>query len=176
MSLAALLEAVRDRLRVELNLKDTVCDVEIRGDPPPFAGSVYFAVHPASKRSIIEDVFDENYEVGVTVTQRIIGVPIDRWGGEFLLRNFNSIDRRTREVAVQIHNQVDVLTRANNIITTDDPTQNGIIEPLRWTGTESPPRVVDGTWFTAQPETDVGLVVEVQFGGARRLEANLGEC
>ena len=162
----ALLEAVRDRIRTQLAYENSKCDVQIDGQPPPFAGEFYVAVHPAEWRvDTAVTPFDEHLGIDVTLTMRLSHVPRDHFGGGLFLKALTGMNVRLRAIVRQISMVYAVMTTANaNIVGTEK-----LYDPLRLAGAD-PPRVVSGAWFHAEEDEEAGLVRTLHFTRARRTQ------
>lgn len=172
MSQAALVIAVRDKLRTALNLTAAQCDVQIDGIPPPACGDLYVAVHPAGWRPELIECLDEWFDVDVTVTLRIPHQPQDRQGLNVWARALIGLEARLRAALVAIHGRPEVITAANQLI----PGQvNTLIEVLRFRHVDPKPRKVGPDWFGASSSgrgsRDQGLVQTITFGDARRVQS-----
>ena len=171
MSLAALLEASLQHIRHELNLDRKRSGIEEDGQPPPWCGEVYYAVHPTQWTPGAQDpndILDERFGLSVTITQRTAKYPQggQRMEGAYL-EAVKGLEERCRRVMLAMHLSYVVNGAANSLI---DGTHK-LCEPLRWRGTDAVPRKVDGTWFWAEPDAGSGLVMEVRFGDASRQQA-----
>ncbi len=178
MSLAALLQAVRDELRTVMGLPMIQIEVQEDGQPPPgMGGDLYLSVHPLSWRptSGAEVVLgiDESYSVGVTITKRIRHTPPDRIGREVYLKSLIGFEAIARKIMVAIHQSETVMERANQYIAasqTDDNGYDPILEWLRWSSTQEVPTRRDGSWLW---ETNLELASEtvtIVFSEARRIQ------
>jgi hypothetical protein len=78
MSMVALLQAVRHRLRDALTLKDSECDIGTDGQPHARAGERFLMVHPGPITNGQTECIDEYYSVKVTITRRLTYAPADR--------------------------------------------------------------------------------------------------
>lgn len=173
MSLAALLEATLTHLQKRLGLDEAHIGIEEDGQPPPWCGDVYYAIHPTSwtPDTIEPDKdLDERFGLAITVTQRTPQFPQgkQRMKGAYL-DAVKGLERRTRDVMLAIHLNYDLFGAANEIM-------KGTVtlcEPLRWLGTDARPTKVDALWFTSDapdPTSASGLVLESRFGNARRIQ------
>ncbi len=174
MSLSALLTAVRNHLRSELDIKSEECDCQPDGQPQPAFGSRYIAVHPTSWTpgdTRIDHGIDELFGVTCTITIRVSAVPRDRLMGEKFLKSLTGIEALARATAAVVHQNYDVMNAANAMIGGD----HKLMQPLFWNGTQMPPRMETGTWVwsTKAAEMDLvaALVLPVRFGNARRIQS-----
>lgn len=173
----ALLLAVVDEIRDSLGYDRTTClQAEPPGRPPPRVGDVYVAVHQGNGRNSAVNSLDTYWSFTVTVTQRVV-VPVDRIGDQMLVKkvaNESGFNGRCNRLGVLLGVNWDVLYRANNYLVQLAPDGSivyGFSEPAHWADS-TPPRVEGGDWFGAAPEAqDQGLVADLYFEGARRLQA-----
>ena len=186
--LDALLYAVQDHIRAAgMNYDQATCGVQDSGQPPPRCGNFFVAVHggksspgPANSRNL-----DELFGFSVTLTMRVT-VPLDRLGDQQFYRNIERIPLGYRQgfaakveqlrAFLHMNWRMTVLTgqtpnSANdNIIAWATGTVYGFVEPARFMGMEVA-RLVGGEWFAAEPEAeDIGLVSELRFDRAKRLQ------
>lgn len=170
----ALLEAVRDRIRAQLALRDSECEIEFDQMAPATVGVQYVVILPGG----ISDgpsysgghVIDEIMGVDVTVIIRATSVPRDRLRGVYL-RNLTSLNAVIQRVRDQIDFNYEVLAAANAIIYSETGSSEGFIEPLRFQGLQARPSKVSGDTFAATAEPAAGLARTVYFRGARRIQA-----
>lgn len=182
MSLAALLVGVRDELRSVLGIQAIQIGIQEDGQPPPGMGaSLYISVHPlrwkpTTSREIIQGL-DESYAIGVTITKRISYVPEDRKNEEVFLKSLVGFEKLSRRIMVAVHQNWDVIERANNYIIsqkTDDLEIDPVMEWLRWESTQEVPTPRDGTWLWETREEFIPRVasetVTIVFSEARRVQ------
>ena len=175
MSEPVLLEAVRDVIRIKLNLEPHSCDIEVNGQPPPpRCPEYYFAVWPAYWKpgpSGAGGAFDEELGVNVTVSKRSNRVPTDR--RRVFLENIHvNYAALVRQVAVEVHNaRIDIMVRANARLLVP----NRFCEPLRWVNSDPSPREVGPEWFHSEDYSTLvaGHSWTVYFGMARRVQTEL---
>lgn len=178
MSRRSLMLATRDLIRSGLNYADRECDVTFDGQPPPRAGKVFVAIHRGGRRSTARDSIDELYELIVTITLRV-NEPYDRLGTDLLEKAAQGMDDRGDALRAFLHMNYDVMNRANTLLITaanitkppqGSPNVYGFSEPLGFVSDDIP-RLVAGNWFHAASEAvEVGIVQNLTFGGARRLQ------
>lgn len=182
----ALMYAVRDRIRnAGFNFGVAECEIMDDGRPPPRCGKIFASVHGGRDRSTDSNNLMEYYEFCVTMTMRVV-VPLDRVGDQQIYRNIARVLVGERE---GFRAKVDQLRRllhmnwAMTVLTSQTPasandnlaswtsgTVYGFIEPARFTGATAP-RLVGGEWFGAEPDVeDIGIVSELSFARARRMQ------
>lgn len=189
MSMYALLQAVRNRLReatatggLAYNAKD--CDIAPpNGQPPPLCGPFFVAVHEGnlSGNQSYSDL-DTQYSVSVTVTMRLRGTPYDRWVQKELYgADDTSLDNRCRKIMALIHQDTidHRIINAANVLTPPPAvgyTVQGFVEPLRFERMDTA-REVGPAWFWADPSqpenqqiTNCGWAKTLRFTGARRIQ------
>lgn len=182
MSLAALLVGVRDELRSVLGIQDALIGIQEDGQPPPGIGAaLYISIHPlgwrpTTNREIIQGL-DESYSIGVTITKRISAIPEDRKDEEVFLKSLVGFEKLSRRIMVALHQNWDVIERANNFIIaqkTDDLEVDPIMEWLRWERTQEIPTPRDGSWLWETREELIPRVasetVTIVFSEARRVQ------
>jgi hypothetical protein len=180
MSLAALLQAVRDQISEELGIASSQCGIQEDGQPNPGMGAPYFvAVHPLAwvpteRGTELIHALDENYSIGVTITKRIRMVPQDRKDEEMLLKSLIGFEKLARRIMVAIHQNYVVLDRANGYVNALHDTNDdieGFIEMLRWRSTQAIPTPHDGSWLWEDPVDGVASEsVTIVFSEARRVQ------
>lgn len=157
------------------------------GRPPPRCGGVFVAVHGGLARP--GDANDRNlfelFGFSVTLTMRVT-VPLDRVGDQQIASNvalvplgqrqgFNARVERLRaflhmnwKITVMLGQQPP--SANDNLAAWSTGTVYGFVEPARYRPSEAP-RLVGGEWFAAEPDAeDVGIVEELRFDGAKRLQ------
>ena len=183
MSLACLLEAVRDELRDNLGIPDILCGIQSTGQPPPGIGTrlTYLAIHPISwtpysSREFIH-ALGESYSIGVTLSKRIAYAPQDRNAQEIFLKSLVGFEAVARQVMINIHQNYDIMARANGFIESRSLTnldKEGFIETLRWQRTDAVPSSHDASWFwDIDREGSVPLAsesLEIVFSQAGRIQ------
>lgn len=185
----ALMYAVRDHIRsAGFNFGIAECEIMDDGRPPPRCGNFFAAVHGGKDANSTRNNLDERYSFLVTLTMRVV-VPLDRVGDQQVYRNIARVLVAERE---GFRAKVDQLRRLlhmnwsltvltgqtpwsanDNLVAWTSGTVYGFIEPARYTGA-SDPRLVGGEWFASDPEAnDVGVVSELSFEGARRMQPQI---
>lgn len=194
MSTRAYVLAVRNTLRLAppsgLGYADRECDRSgPGGKPPPFAGKWFVTVWPGGGRQYNRDRYKVNREMDVivTLTMRVnesfdrIQDLLDAEGGDAAKGFYGRVQAIIELIHKDSYN-CHVMNRANTIIgdpgNGDEPT--GFRVPLMYVN-DSDPRYVGPDWFHADLEEHdgappVGVVSDIRFGGARRLQnpANIG--
>ncbi len=173
MSLPAILQATRDHLQAILAL-DPLKNLGVfeDGQPPPFTGDVYYAIHPtdwAPHPDAGDNVsLDEAFGIAVTITVRKRGMPRDKAPQELWLKAFTGLDKRLRQVMLAIAgpDRYTLQQRANTLMAGDV----GLSECFRWLGSDPMPVTQDGSWFWSEPEADAGWTMTARFGGMRRIQ------
>jgi hypothetical protein len=166
----ALLTAIRNRLRSELDYAPEACEIEFDEEIPPVVGDRYVAVLPGGvnagpyqgARGYLLDLV---HSVDVAVYFRIRAVPRDRRRDVFLSHTQNLTDEVERIIG-QIDRSYDLLNAANVLLADDGETQ-GFCEPLRFSRIDGRPRLAGPDVFAASGKDAVGLVRTVSFTGAR---------
>lgn len=184
----ALLYAVRDSIRAAgMNYDSRSCEVMDDGRPPPRCGNFFVAVHSgrSSPGGANERNLDELFGFSVTLTMRVT-VPLDRLGDQQIARNIELVplgqrqgfNHKVEQLRGFLHSnwRITVLTgqtpnSANdNLSAWATGTVYGFVLPAKYRG-EDIPKLVGGEWFAAAPDAkDMGVVTELRFDGARRLQ------
>lgn len=178
MSIFALLPAVRDHLRQQLNYTANECRVMRGPQPPARCGDIFLSIYALSWTPGDPDWnrgLDEYYGVACCISQRIPFLPDDERGEELYIKHGTGIETLARRIMTAIHQNIDVMGSANSLIA---DSANRIIEPLRWQTTDSQPVEVGPEWFSAETRTDrtgstpiAGWTMTVNFDRARRCQA-----
>ena len=181
MSLAALAQAVRDRLQavILMNGESTdanTCECTFTGKPKPIMGQLFLAVHILGWQGISGDNdLHESAQIGVTVTLRLGFAPEDRDGIAVWLAANTGLEPITRAVVKAIHKDyANVMNLANTkYIGTGSA---GFVTPLWFLGGGNP-TFQQASWFGAVPDpedpnsTPCGVSMELRFGKAERCQA-----
>jgi hypothetical protein len=184
MSMVALLQAVRHRLRDALTLKDSECDIGTDGQPHARAGERFLMVHPGPITNGQTECIDEYYSVKVTITRRLTYAPADR-AEQPLVVLTGSLYELAAQARAALHMNYDVLEACGGTFNADEElawtgghpfsladTVNGFIEPLVYKST-GVPMEKGPDWFWADAE-DVrapsGVALEMTFDGCRRVQ------
>lgn len=185
-----LLYAVRDGIRsASMNYGYAECEIMDDGRPSPRCGNVFVAIHGGTWRPAYAN--DRNlyelYDFSITLTMRVVGVSIDRIGDQLIARNIalvplaqrQGFNAKIEQLRAYLHmnwNRV-VLTgqtpnSANdNLAAWATGTVYGWVEPMRWRGPSTTPKLVGGEWFSSEPDAeDVGVMAEMRFTDAKRFQ------
>ncbi len=184
----ALLYAVREAIRAAgFNYGVKECEIMDDGKPPPMSGNWFVSVHggkerpgPANSRN-----FDGLYDYSVTLTGRIVNMPLDRVGDQMIARNVNiplaqrqGFNAKVDQLATFLHMnwRITVLqsqtppSANDNIAAWATGTVYGFVEPARFQGADVP-ALVGAEWFGAEPGSeDFAFKSELRFTGARRFQ------
>lgn len=169
-----------------MNYDQATCDIMDDGRPPPRSGNYFVAVHDGAMRSDTDNTLDERYEFSVTLTMRVVNVPLDRVGSQLLARNIARVPIGVRQGFYAKVDQLRALIHMNwNMVVTVGQVPNsandnlkqwatgivyGFCEPMRFVSMEAP-RLVGGEWFGAEPDAeDVGIKAALTFGRCRRIQ------
>lgn len=183
----ALLFAVRDGIRAQ-SFGYGVPEVDIMDDghPPERVGNIFVAIHEGQSRSTARRNLDEYFAFAITLTMRV-SVPVDRIGNTLLASKLArtsgkgqpSFNARMEQLRAFLHmnwrmtvmpNQTPPSANDNLCAWSARATEYGFIEPAGYIGRDKP-TLVGGEWFGATPEaSDVGLICEMRFDGARRMQ------
>lgn len=173
MSQRAILLAVRDQLRDVLNFTSDYCEVMLSdppGQPPPWFGEWFVAVHAGNWFGDKEENSEEVFGVNLTVTLRLPSVPADRWGLEVVTKEFEGLDKLLEMIRAAVHfdpQRYKILEIANRYITTKF---NGFKEPLKFTD-GGRPSIKNGSWVWADSKEPYAAVAQTMtYNGARRVQ------
>jgi len=159
-----LLAATVTHLKTQLSLDDTNCSEEPEGQPPPFSGELYYAVHQGewSNRSDLD--YDETYGLMVTITKRATFAPVDREYSSV----FQSLRTLAAALRTKIHMNYPLINAANVLLT---GAVNGFIEPLVFLSADIPQaKGPDWFWAEGDNEPHAGAAITLTFGRARRIQ------
>lgn len=168
--LSAVLLAVRNWIREELELDDSSCRIMTGPQPPPSCGDRFLSVYGRRWAPGSDDLnrgIDETYEIAVAVTYRCSFSPFDERGEAVYIQHLESMERTLRQL-LGIHLNMDILHAINSRV----HGSYKLIEPLRWRGCDASPTLVGPEWFQSRGgggSDPAGMVMEASFGGARRL-------
>lgn len=177
----ALLFAVRDTLRAAgFGWDKATCDLQADGHPPAFSGSWYLSIHGGQSRGTMRNARDEYTGFVLSLTRRVDAVPRDRLGDQLLCNRLSrtlaietGFNSRAQQIATFLDSNWAVIATANQYLVEMYAASyqvNGFCEPAMWESTEDV-KLVGGEWFSAEPEAaDTGIVCEIRFKDARRLE------
>lgn len=171
MSLFALMPSVRDAIRTTMKLRNEECRIMPGPKPPPSCGDRFVSIFGLEWAPGDPDIMrgiDEYYGVGVCISMRTAYLQFDDQGEEAYVRVGAGLEALTRRINTIVHQSIPIMQAANSLL--GNPT-NGIIEPLKWIGSDPNPTEVDDTWFGgvkgAEP-TIAGLTMQTNFGRAHR--------
>ena len=150
---SAILAAVRDTLIDELEIRSADIGIEIDDLAPAIAGERYYALSaqgsaPARHEEQADKVFHYRFGVRVALIERITETPRDR-RGEVYANRVNSLNSRLSLVSKTLRFSYDLLTRANQLITTSG-LSGKFIKPLVPTSVDTKPVIVGGDIFAAK--------------------------
>lgn len=168
MSRRALKLAVRNEIRTTLSYAVKDCDTGMDGRPPPSCGQVFVSVHSGRRTSSSRECLEEEYSISVTVTMRV-GPGWDRFTQEMIDKATTGLEQRADNIRVCVHRDCmdnRIRVAANALITGDS---NEFAEPLMFEDDE-PPREVGPDWFHAEGVGTAGLVMQLNFGKAKRIQ------
>jgi hypothetical protein len=151
------------------------CEVMPEGKPTPRCGELFLAIHDGGRTNSKQNSLDEIYDVIATFTMRTKKIPYDKLGTHMLCSEGGFHDK-VDEIKTFVHmNYLTIMNAANTIITDYATTKGwvsvyGFSEPLMYLG-DDPTRFVGADWFHADPDSmEAGLVQDLRFGRARRLQ------
>lgn len=183
----ALLYAVRDTIRkYGTGYDQATCDIMVDGEPAPRCGNYFASVHGGRVSNDSVRNLDERYGFSVTLTMRVT-VPLDRAGSQQVALNMALVPEAQRRGFDAKMEQLRALLHANwrmTVLTGQLPpsandnlsawatgTVYGFVEPATYRGPDGPPHLVGGEWFAVEPDAeDIGIVQELRFDGARRMQ------
>jgi hypothetical protein len=190
MSLGRLLFAVRGILRTGLeNWYTPFTSEEIQimpgAEPPAYSGQKFISIHGLNWDTGQSDDMhlglDEVYGFACTLSMRSPVVPYDRQGPELYIKSFIGMEDICRRIIVLLHQSIPLIQSWDELILEDadilkttlvnEYTVNLSTEYPRWVNCDAAPEPVDGSWFSADPMEAAGLVMQVRFGQARRMQA-----
>lgn len=173
MPLGHLLVAVRNQIRDQLPDDFGRDDVTVQPDekPPVEMGKQHIVVYCQSWTPTEESdtTKDEQFQVNCSLTMRVSAQPSDRIGQELYIELLNGIAKLSDDLTLAVNRNYNIINNANTSVGLTK-----FFEPLIWQGTDGAPRIVDGSWFFADPTKFAGLVMESRFLGARAItDSNL---
>ncbi len=186
----ALLYAARDAIRAAgFNYGVAECEITADGHPPPRCGNVFVAVHGGKSSNDAVRNLDERFGFSVTLTMRVV-VALDRVGDQQIARNLNLVplayrqgfNARVEQLRTLLHQNWGMVvlqgqsppSANDNIAAWATGTVYGFVEPATWRGLTEDAHLVGGEWFASDPDSeDVGIVAELRFDGARRMQAQI---
>jgi hypothetical protein len=174
-----LLEAVRDILRIKLEIPDTACNCEYNEEIPAIADDVYFAVinggmNPGPVGSTAAGVADVVHSVQVLVLNRKLESRDNR--RNLFLQRLYGLNAAIDKVFKAIHRQVEICTLSNAYMFEDEPTSAPFQNTLRYDRIDAKARMYNseaygGTQIGGKGTTNgVALGRSIYFTGIRRME------
>jgi len=175
-----LLEAIRDTLRVKLNLSSNQCDIEFDEQPPAIAGQTYICVIPhgltaGPVHNTAARIHDVVHSVKVTVLQRCGNVPRDR-NRSIFANQLDGLNVLIDEVIRYLDWNPNLLSLTNHYLADRKPGTDPFIEMLRLKEVESRPRMVTTELYAAENFPNKGassytaMARSVILGGCRRIQ------
>jgi len=173
--ISAYCDALVAAIKTSLSLDAKNVAVMLDGQPPPWAGQEFIAVHQSYWQACdpVSVGLYEEVGIDVTITRKAGFSPQDEYGAQIWRKATTGIEAHARKVIVAGHMNYATMAAANTLITTGD---DKFSEPLQWKQTTSP-QLVGPDWFSsydppnAQRAAHAGIVVVVKFGGAKRLQS-----
>lgn len=180
MSMRALLKAVEARVRTLTGLDSSKVAVRLSGEPPAFAGEVFWSVHPGPFTNDLDTGRRDTYEVRVTLTRRSGSYPDDRRGDELMCDATDGMYKDAEAVIAGLHMDYTTLDLVGGTYGAGNWTGgetyslttavNGFVEPLMFESCSEPQRV-GNAWFHSDESEDVsGYAMLIVFGKARRVQ------
>jgi hypothetical protein len=167
-----LLLAARNAIRTAMALPETECEIEYDENAPATVGHRYLAVMPGGYRpydvhNTSGGVRDLLYGLSVLVIVRANNVPRDRKRDVFL-GNLGNLAELEEKVINGVDWTYAVMNAANTLILAETANAQGFMEPLKFAGVDSKPRVIPAEAFGSSNGPG-GLGRAVHFHGARRI-------
>lgn len=144
---------------------------------PPTAGNEFIAVRPGTLTNtdpVNSQAKRIEHTITVGLTTRVNGVPHERVGDNVLTvdqtaTTYVSMLTRAKQICNAINNNIDIINSANEKLTQD--TGCFIVKPLGFVSMDAEPEEVYEDHFDLPDEARtseryVGLLLEIQFGGA----------
>lgn len=161
----AMLRAVRTRLRANMTLADSECDVEDDGLPPPVWRTRYLAIQPAQFENRREADLSLTIRIGLDVVVYVRVPFIGETKSRDLLADKIGITALCFSVIQAVHNDyANVMNVANASLAAGQ----AFVEPLQFEGVSAPRRVSGAELFadTENPEKNAAMVRTVRFRNA----------
>jgi hypothetical protein len=183
----ALLFAVRDGVRTAgFGYGEAECDIRESGKPPPRCGMWYAAIHDGAVRSDRQNQLMEIYSFSVTLTARLVQVPIDKVGDQLIARNVpmsptinrTGFNKKVEQLRAFLHMNWKLVVVPNQspnsandyLVQWCTGTVYGFYEPMKYTGVPSV-RFAPDDWFgDEQGVESVGLLAELRFDDCKRFQ------
>lgn len=182
----AVLFAARDAIRAAgLGYGVAECEIMEDGRPQANVGNLFVAVHETSSRSTGRNNLDEYVGFAVTLTMRVV-VPQARIGDQLLASKLArvrgpgqpSFNARMEQLRALLHmnwqafvqtGQTPSSANDNLVAWALSASLYGFVEPPQYVGRDKPD-LVRGDWFSAEPDTALGIKCELRFDRCRRLQ------
>jgi len=159
-------------LRLNMELAEDECHVMPDARPMPACGQRFVAVYAHSWNASPDDFnasegLAEWYGISCAATFRSTHIPFDRFipGIGLDLEDF------CRRIMANLHLSQAVLLRTNDRIEEELGQSSAMLEQLRWASTDASPMFVGGDWFSSEDDKKTGLMMEVRFEQATRLQS-----
>jgi hypothetical protein len=184
----SLLYAVRDAIRApvttftgnpitSLGYDERSCEIMPDGRPKPNCGEVFVSVCEDTSRSTNDNCLMEYFAFSVTLTQRVVKVPLDRVGDSMLavkVARQTGHNRRCEALRALLHMNWGALQDANDYLVRYSLPGTGPVygfcEPARFRAM-SRPRFEGGDWLGADADApQICLATDLQFADARRFQ------
>lgn len=174
-----LLEAVRDILRIKLELPDAACNVEYDDQIPAVAADVYYAIipngmYPGKVNATASTVIDVVHSIQVLVLNRKLEARDNR--RNLFLQRLLGLNAAIDKVFLAIHRQFEICTLANAYMYEDEPTASPFRNTLRYDRSDAKARMVNseqygGTQVGGKGTTNaVALSRSIYFTGLERTQ------
>jgi hypothetical protein len=164
----------------EAGIKYGYREVELVGPdgmPPPRCGDIFIGLCDGGVRNDSVENLDEFYQVNMTLTMRVKGIPLDRIGDQLLAKKVAQkigFNARCDVLRALFNKNWQVVQRANQMLVELNPdaaTIYGFCEPPIFVGREAA-HWVGPDWFSVEPSQDhYGLAAQLRFDRCRRLQA-----
>lgn len=174
----ALLKAVRNRLRDQLNLTTDECTVEIDDQVPAIARDTYYVVTPGGSRpgprqaTATAGTIDMIVSVRVVAYKKIGNTARDR-RRDIFLEQVTGLNALLSAASEQI-DQNETLRAAANTLLDDEAVGGAFITPLQYAGYDPKPQSVFAQEYAAavktQGDPQIALKRGILFGNARFLQ------
>lgn len=105
MSMSALLQAVRNTIRSEMDIENGMCRIMPGPKPPPSCGQRFYSVFGSEWTAGDFDLnlgIDESFGISIATTFRAGFAPWDDHGEELYIKAISSIEARTRTLITLI--------------------------------------------------------------------------
>lgn len=176
MSIALLLQAVRDELRAGMTFQadpKQFVGIQPGGRPPAWMSDFYIAVDEANIAASDRTHLKEIYTIAVTITVHVRGVRSDQTGDQIYIENLNSLENLERAVIRLIHASQSVRARALTLGQIPNTSRGDIFQlPLYYEGRGATAAFDAAEWLgSVEPGTRQLMVRVLRFSGATRVQA-----